>query len=421
MRKFKSVISIILTLALAFTMVNFTTVNADSYENWKQYDSQWADFRLGSGSGTTMKKIGCRVTAIAIVCAKLGLVDSDFNPGTFASDLKSMGAFTSSGAMYNWTDPEKLVDGLQMVKKVSLSGTQAEKAAIIAQYTTNGYACTIAVKNGGHYVAANYVSGSTVYMHNPGSKKTDLFATYANSGITSIRVFKSTKTSATITKPTSTQPQISKPTINVTQYPTTINQGSSFGLRGAISSSNKITSVKGYVINSSNSTVLSSSDSPNSSSMDIRYANLNQKMSFGNLSAGTYTLKVVATDSSGGSTTWSKSFTVKGQATSTTHRPTLSVTSYPTSINKGASFGMRGSVVSNGATTTVRTTVTNSSGKTVLSASDTVGANSTGNIRYMNVNNKLTFGSLAKGTYTLKIVASNSAGTSTFSTSFTVK
>ena len=251
MKQIKSAISIILVLTLLCTTFNFTTVSAANYKDWKQYDSQWADFRLGSGSGTTMHKIGCRVTAIAIVCAKLGLVDSTFNPGTFAKELKNIGAFTSSGAMINWTDPEKIVDGLKMVDKISLTGTQAEKAAVIAKYTTNGYACTIAVRNAGHYVAADYVSGNTVYMHNPGSKKTDLFATYDNSGITSIRVFKSTKSSSSTKSISTINSEIvankTKPTIDLTQYPSTIEQGKSFGLRGTISSENNVTSIKGSI------------------------------------------------------------------------------------------------------------------------------------------------------------------------------
>lgn len=317
MKQIKSAISFILMLTFLCAMFNFTTVSATSYENWKQYDSQWADFRLGSGSGTTMQKIGCRVTAIAIVCAKLGLVDSNFNPGTFAKDLKSMGAFTSSGAMYNWTDPEKIVSGLKMVKKISLTGSQADKAAVIAQYTTNGYACTISVRNAGHYVAADYVSGNTVYMHNPGSKKTDLFATYANSGITSIRVFKSTKSSSNVSLDNESNPgnviKKTKPTIDLTQYPTTVEQGKSFGLRGTIYSENNVSSIKGCIINSSGSIVMSTFDEPYSTSNNVRYLNLNQNMLFNKLAAGTYTLKVEAKDSSGGgSAVWERTFTVKG-------------------------------------------------------------------------------------------------------------
>ena len=106
-------------------------------------------------------------------------------------------------------------------------------------------------------------------------------------------------------------PKQTKPTIDVTQYPETIPYGKSFGLRGTISSENSITSVNGYIINSSGTTVMSTTDYPNSKSMDIRPANLNQKMSFGNLASGKYTLRIIASDSSGGKAEWGYDFTVE--------------------------------------------------------------------------------------------------------------
>lgn len=217
---------------------------------------------------------------------------------------------------------------------------------------------------------------------------------------------------------------IKKPTLNITSYPTSIKQGASYGMRGSVAANGAKTTVKTTVTNSSGKTVLSTSDTVGANSTgNIQNMNVNNKLTFNTLSAGTYTLKIVATNAKG-SSPFSKNFTVTSNTTTTksnVKKPTLSITSYPTSIKKGASYGMRGSVAANGAKTTVKATVTNSSGKTVLSTNETVGANSTGNIRYMNVNNKLTFNTLAKGAYTLKIVASNSAGASIFSKSFTVK
>ena len=100
--------------------------------------------------------------------------------------------------------------------------------------------------------------------------------------------------------------------ITLTQSPSTINQGSMFGLRGTVTSNYKITSVNGYIINSSGSTVQSTTDTPNAKSMDIRYANVNQNLLFDKLSAGEYTLKIVATDVSGKSKSSITFFTVKG-------------------------------------------------------------------------------------------------------------
>ena len=119
-----------------------------------------------------------------------------------------------------------------------------------------------------------------------------------------------------------------KPVIDVTQYPTTLEQGKSFGLRGTISSENNVTSIKGYIVNSSGTTVMSTSDSPNSKSNNIRYLNLNEDMIFGNLSAGNYTLKIVAKDSSGGdSAVWEKAFSVKSKTSTNSNNTNTSINS----------------------------------------------------------------------------------------------
>ena len=101
--------------------------------------------------------------------------------------------------------------------------------------------------------------------------------------------------------------------INVTQCPTTINEGESFGLRGEVTSNYTISSVKGYIINSNGDIVQSTTDTPKSKRMDIRPASLNQNLLFNKLSSGKYTLKIVAKDSSGKSKTWDEAFVVKGE------------------------------------------------------------------------------------------------------------
>ena len=101
--------------------------------------------------------------------------------------------------------------------------------------------------------------------------------------------------------------------INLEQYPVSINEGTGFGLRGYINSNYNIVKVRGYVKNSSGTTVLSSNDTPNSTSMNIRYADLNNSLIFNKLSAGNYTMIVEATDSSGRVATATKDFVVKGK------------------------------------------------------------------------------------------------------------
>ena len=252
----------------------------------------------------------------------------------------------------------------------------------------------------------------------------------------------SSKNTSSSKTTTSTQSTAKKPSIDVTRYPTSINQGSSYGLRGTIYANGAKTTVTTEVINKNGKAVLSTTDTISANSTgNIKNMNANNKITFNTLGAGTYTLKFTAKNSAG-KKTWSKEFTVKGKSSSssssssskntssskattstqsTAKKPSIDVTSYPTSINQGSSYGLRGTIYANGAKTTVTTEVINKSGKAVLSTADTISANSTGNIKNMNANNKITFNTLGAGTYTLKFTAKNSAGTKTWSKEFTVK
>ena len=84
-------------------------------------------------------------------------------------------------------------------------------------------------------------------------------------------------------------------------------------------------------------------------------------------------------------------------------------------------YGLRGSINANGSSTEVRGYILNSKGKTVQSSKVQNTTSSSLDIRYSNVNNQLCFDKLSKGTYTLKITAKNSSGTTTVTKKFTVK
>ena len=215
---------------------------------------------------------------------------------------------------------------------------------------------------------------------------------------------------------TTAKTTVTTPTINVTQYPSSITQGSAFGLRGTITSKNKITSLKGSITNSSGKTVQSTSEAPNSKSVNIRNMKVNNKLLFGKLSPGQYTLKIVAKDSTGGSKTWSKKITVKAST-----KLNINFTQYPKSITKGKSFSLRGTFSSNYAIKSINGYIINSKGTVVQSTTDKFNQK-TVNIRATNLNQKLRFGKLAKGKYTLKVVIKTSSGTTkTWSKTFTVK
>ncbi len=100
--------------------------------------------------------------------------------------------------------------------------------------------------------------------------------------------------------------------------------------------------------------------------------------------------------------------------------PKINITSYPTSIKKGSSYGLRGSVNANGLSTEVRGYILNSKGKTVQSSKVQKTSSSNFDIKNSNVNNQLCFDKLSKGTYTLKITAKNKKGSVEFKKDFTV-
>lgn len=209
--------------------------------------------------------------------------------------------------------------------------------------------------------------------------------------------------------------------INLDKYPVTLNAGSGFGLRGSISSNYNIALVKGYVINSSGQTVLLSKDTPNSTSMDIRYANLNNDLIFNNLGAGNYTMKVVATDNSGRTVEVSKAFSVVSNTNSNNSSLSINLEKYPVTLNVGSSYGLRGTITSNYNISVVRGYVINSNGQTVLSSKDT--PNSTYmDIKPAHLNADLIFNNLSAGNYTMRVVAVDASGRTVEATkNFTVK
>lgn len=112
--------------------------------------------------------------------------------------------------------------------------------------------------------------------------------------------------------PAQTSPGPSTLKINLTSCPRIITKGTAFGLRGDITSNYNITSVKGSIYNiSTKQTVQSTTDTPNTKSMDIRPAKLNQSLLFDKLSEGLYHLKIEATDASGKTVVSTESFMVK--------------------------------------------------------------------------------------------------------------
>ena len=100
-------------------------------------------------------------------------------------------------------------------------------------------------------------------------------------------------------------------TMCLTMYtaPTTLKIGQSFSLKGKIMSNYKIISVTVGVYTTSGNGKITAVAYPNTYWYNI--SNLDAKIKFGSLSAGTYVYKVTASDENGRKTLLSKPFTVK--------------------------------------------------------------------------------------------------------------
>ena len=116
----------------------------------------------------------------------------------------------------------------------------------------------------------------------------------------------------------SVTPTPSALSISGAQYPSgKLTKGSSFGLRGIISSGTTITNVAAKVYNAAGSAVLSYSKNPNSTSYNIQTGGLNDAFTFGSLSEGSYRYEVKATDGKETKTLINSEFYINSKTTYT--------------------------------------------------------------------------------------------------------
>lgn len=203
-------------------------------------------------------------------------------------------------------------------------------------------------------------------------------------------------------------------------YPTTIEEGKAFALKGTVSSvSSKIVRLEAGVYNSHGDMLTGRSWNPNSMSIDLRWY-VNPYVEFGKLTAGTYTYKITATNGSVKKTLLSQSFDVTPGAKKPDGLSAKGCNS-PTSLTKGKGYALRGTVVSQSSKiTNITAGVYDKNGNLVTGRSYNPKAKSV-DIRWK-VNPYVKFGTLDVGAYTYKIIATNGEGQKTLlSQEFEVK
>lgn len=162
-------------------------MESKNWIRWKQMDDRWANAYIGS---EMMRSHGSAVTSVAMIAMQGGFesVTSGFNPGVLLQRLKNVGAFADNNLC--WRLVGQVIHGLDYHKKITLSGSAADKLATIKQYYDADFQMLVSVKNGAHWVAIDSVTSTNVGIMDPACNATDLFNSYSASGVTQIRLFK---------------------------------------------------------------------------------------------------------------------------------------------------------------------------------------------------------------------------------------
>lgn len=202
--------------------------------------------------------------------------------------------------------------------------------------------------------------------------------------------------------------------------PTSLQQGSNFGIRGTVSvSCGTITDLRGSLLDGAGNEIQSGQYYPGTSSIDLRYS-INNDLIFEYLTPGQYTYRIRATAQNGSEQTTGdliyQPFQIVGaeqtqvttsQTETPTKVPTLSISgqNLPENHQKGRNFGIRGTVTADcGVVTGLYGAILDSAGNTVCSGWYNPNSASV-DLRYT-INNDLIFDTLGAGTYTYYVQAS---------------
>lgn len=127
---------------------------SEHYYDWKQNDPRWSSITIGS---KTMGENGSAVTSLAMLLVKSGFKnESDFNPGIFANDLKSVGAF--NGDEIDWNAPTKLVPQFKYCGETTVSCHPGYGWNSLAEYYDDGYYIVVSPVNREYWMAVEKVS-----------------------------------------------------------------------------------------------------------------------------------------------------------------------------------------------------------------------------------------------------------------------
>lgn len=182
-------------------------------------------------------------------------------------------------------------------------------------------------------------------------------------------------------------------TLSGANYPTTLQEGNFFTIKGTINSNLKLKRVEVGIVSDVTKKYVYHYDNKSLSGYSFNIANADSKMKFAQLKEGTYYYRIWAWDANGAKKVLDKKFTVKASSS----KFTVSGATYPTTIKKGSYFTVKGTVKSNLVMKRVEIGVTNGKGDKWIYKYDKAISSKTFNIHDADATCK--FAKLPKGTY----------------------
>lgn len=167
------------------------------FANWKQTDSEWGSIPLGGSS--SMSKIGCLITSIAIQIARSGTQIgtlpngfSSFNPGAFVTSLNENGGFVGGGN-FAWKGQTVIAPNWEFGEYKSVNISDNKKLADTLSKELSGGNKYIVIqikhsKSSQHWIAVDSVSNGEVTLFDPGAKGTTLDENYTSWVVQGYRV-----------------------------------------------------------------------------------------------------------------------------------------------------------------------------------------------------------------------------------------
>lgn len=205
----------------------------------------------------------------------------------------------------------------------------------------------------------------------------------------------------------------SKLKIDLINFPSQIKAGNSCSIKGTVSSNFKLNIVRGTIYYSDLKPGRSEDVSFSNSAcykFDLASSKINSTLKFGELKIGNYTLYIEAIDETDKLVSISKKFSIVAPEPSTLK---INLTSYPTKLSPGISYGLRGSISSNYKINEVKGEVykyINGAYKHVSQSTLDTPKSKYLNIASANLNNNLKFKKLTIGKYRLTITATDASG-----------